>query len=103
MRIGIVTLKLKFNYGGILQNYALQQVLKRLGHEPITIDCFPSYPWLRQVLSCCKTMLLWFLLPPKAAFVSLSETSSVHFGFYQAVYRHDPDSKELFGFIDSRL
>lgn len=41
MKIGIVTQPLKSNYGGILQNWALQQVLKKLGHEPITIDALP--------------------------------------------------------------
>lgn len=38
MRIGIVTQPLKANYGGVIQNWALQQVLKKMGHEPITID-----------------------------------------------------------------
>ncbi len=38
MKIGILTHPLELNYGGILQNYALQVVLKRMGHEPITID-----------------------------------------------------------------
>ena len=38
MRIGIVTQPLLGNYGGILQNYALQQTLIRLGHTPLTID-----------------------------------------------------------------
>lgn len=38
MRIGILTQALNGNYGGILQNYALQQVLKQMGHNPITID-----------------------------------------------------------------
>lgn len=33
MRIGILTLPLNYNYGGILQAYALQNVLKRLGHD----------------------------------------------------------------------
>lgn len=33
MRIGIVTLPLHTNYGGLLQAYALQTVLRRLGHE----------------------------------------------------------------------
>ncbi|MCM1035930.1 MAG: polysaccharide pyruvyl transferase family protein [Bacteroides sp.] len=37
MRIGILTQPLRTNYGGILQNWALQQVLLRLGHSPITI------------------------------------------------------------------
>lgn len=46
MRIGIVTQPLEMNYGGILQNWALQQVLKRMGHEPITIDAYQRYSTL---------------------------------------------------------
>ena len=38
MKIGIITQSLQGNYGGILQNYALQTVLKRMGHNPVTID-----------------------------------------------------------------
>ena len=38
MRIGIVTQPLCANYGGILQNLALQRTLKMMGHEPITLD-----------------------------------------------------------------
>jgi len=59
MKIGIITQPLRFNYGGLLQNYALQQVLKHLGHEPITLDqdcCNPSR--LRICLACCKTFIL---------------------------------------------
>ena len=37
MKIGILTSPILNNYGGILQNYALQQIIKHLGHEPITI------------------------------------------------------------------
>lgn len=36
MRIGILTQTPCRNYGGILQNYALQQILKQMGHIPIT-------------------------------------------------------------------
>ncbi len=43
MRVGIVTQPLEMNYGGILQNWALQQALKRLGHDPITIDAYQRY------------------------------------------------------------
>ena len=46
MKIGIVTQPLRANYGGILQNYALQQVLKRMGHEVWTID-YNKYDWAR--------------------------------------------------------
>lgn len=37
MKIGIVTQPLGRNYGGILQNWALQQVLIKIGHRPVTI------------------------------------------------------------------
>lgn len=38
MKIGILTLPLHTNYGGILQAYALQKVLERMGHEVVIID-----------------------------------------------------------------
>lgn len=38
MKIGILTQPLHNNYGGLLQNYALQTVLKRLGHDVYTIN-----------------------------------------------------------------
>ena len=38
MRIGILTLPLHTNYGGILQAYALQTVLERMGHNVKVID-----------------------------------------------------------------
>ena len=37
MKILILTLPLHGNYGGVLQAYALQTVLKRMGHEVVTI------------------------------------------------------------------
>ena len=38
MRIGIITIVLNENYGGILQAYALQKVLKDMGHNVTHID-----------------------------------------------------------------
>lgn len=38
MKIAILTQPLRANYGGVLQNFALQQVLIKLGHKPITIE-----------------------------------------------------------------
>lgn len=38
MKIGILTQPLHTNYGGLLQNYALQQTLIRAGHDVETID-----------------------------------------------------------------
>ncbi|MFV0165369.1 polysaccharide pyruvyl transferase family protein [Empedobacter falsenii] len=37
-KIAILTQPLGTNYGGILQNYALQQILIKLGYNPITIN-----------------------------------------------------------------
>lgn len=38
MKIGILTLTLHTNYGGILQAYALQTVLERMGHEVVVFN-----------------------------------------------------------------
>ena len=61
MRIGIVTLPIHDNYGMILQNYALQKVLRSLGHTPITINFLYPTPLWRFVLSTCKSILLYFI------------------------------------------
>ena len=37
MKIGIFTQSLIANYGGVIQNFALQTILQRLGHKPYTI------------------------------------------------------------------
>ena len=58
MKIGIVTQPLYNNYGGLLQNFALQQVLKRLGHEPKTIDFVGRVSFTRYLLSTCKQLLI---------------------------------------------
>lgn len=43
MKIGILTQPLRTNYGGLLQAYALQKVLKDMGHEPQTINVNAKY------------------------------------------------------------
>lgn len=43
MKIGILTLPLHTNYGGILQAYALQTVLERMGHEVEVLNTRPSF------------------------------------------------------------
>lgn len=55
MKIGIITQPLACNYGGILQNYALQQVLKRMGHEVWTID-YNAFGWLRWLDSAWRVV-----------------------------------------------
>ncbi len=62
MRVGIITQPLYTNYGGILQNYALQQVLKKMGHTPITLDYLPTLTPSRYALSIGKGLFCSF--PP---------------------------------------
>lgn len=56
MIIGIVTQRLGRNYGGVLQNYALQQVLRNLGHNPITYD-ISSPTWIGWIISSIKFLI----------------------------------------------
>lgn len=49
MRIGILTLPLHTNYGGILQAYALQTVLERIGHEVEIINVPFTLPSISKV------------------------------------------------------
>ena len=43
MKIAILTLPLHTNYGGILQAYALQTVLERMGHQVVVLDLYTFY------------------------------------------------------------
>lgn len=56
MRIGIVTQPLSRNYGGILQNYALQQTLIKLGHTPYTFD-LGKYTWRDWAILTIKSVI----------------------------------------------
>lgn len=51
MKIGILTLPLYTNYGGLLQAFALQTVLKRMGHKPLTVAQPRRISLLRRILS----------------------------------------------------
>lgn len=63
MKIAILTQPLLYNYGGILQNYALQCVLKNLGHDPITFD---QVDWLPPRKIRIKRAILSLLFKKKA-------------------------------------
>lgn len=46
MKVGILTLPILNNYGGILQAYALQTALKKMGHEPyMVMRRLDELPW----------------------------------------------------------
>lgn len=64
MKIGILTLPLHTNYGGILQAWALQTVLERMGHEVKVInkERIPSAHGLSKYLRYIKRTILKYLL-----------------------------------------
>lgn len=64
MKIGIITQPLRLNYGGLLQNFALQTILERLGHKVETLDppLFPSIPFKKKPIIFGKRFIkkiLW--------------------------------------------
>ena len=69
MRIGILTLPLHTNYGGILQAYALQTILERMGHEVYVIhlkrDEIPNFSWKKKILCYTKRFLFRYILGKK--------------------------------------
>lgn len=72
MRIGILTLPLHTNYGGILQAYALQTVLERMGHEVVVFDTLKKNflpPLWKLPLSFAKRIVLKFLGKTNRVFI----------------------------------
>ena len=66
MKIGILTQPLDTNYGGLIQNYALQIVLKRLGHEVLTFNweykhMLPPDPYLLQIKKALSKVINFLL------------------------------------------
>jgi len=63
MKIAILTQFLRYNYGGILQNFALQTVLRRMGHEVVTLDPRRyQYSWKQYIGRSMKRVILRILL-----------------------------------------
>lgn len=59
MKIGIYTQPLRFNYGGILQAWAMQKVLRDMGHDVTTFDPDPflSLSWKKKPYVYCKRFI----------------------------------------------
>lgn len=74
MRIGIVTQPLLANYGGYLQNYALQQVLRQMGHIPITIDVGNRISIFRFVISTIRSIIFYFHPKKRRHFADFQQT-----------------------------
>lgn len=69
MKVGIVTLIGENNYGNLLQSYAMQTVLERIGHQVLILNRRKNHPTLRllflRILSFFKSLLHRYLLNDK--------------------------------------
>lgn len=61
MKIAILTQPLGKNYGGILQAYALQNILIRLGHDSVIIDRQDNYPSFKLLLWRLASLVKCFI------------------------------------------
>ena len=70
MKIGILTLPLHTNYGGILQAYALQTVLERMGHDVKILFLqrheISILPFWKRYFCYIKRLILKYILKNKA-------------------------------------
>lgn len=63
-KVTIITQHLLNNYGGLLQNFAIQRILKKLGHESITIDYMRTIApksFKQYLISWMKSFLCLFI------------------------------------------
>src|SRR5690606_24486793 len=73
MKIGILTLPLHTNYGGILQAYALQKALKDMGHDVCLID--RRFYIKKSLWRNIKNIIKRYLLNDKAILVTAQQIS----------------------------
>lgn len=101
MRIGVLTLPLHTNYGGILQAYALQRVLQDMGHDVVLLDNYPQCPTLKpfplQQMFYLKRLLMKVVAPHKALPLFYEKEAMVRYQkkehirqFYRQHVRHVP-------------
>lgn len=82
MKIGILTQPLHRNFGGILQNWALQQVLVHMGHKPEMIFlCGNSRPHGKllamRYMSFAKCVIKRYLLGCRGCVSSFDTESGI--------------------------
>ena len=95
-KIAILTQPLHTNYGGLLQAYALQKVLRDMGHEVVT-DKRPKIfiSFFRQLLSVSKQFILKYILFRKGI-----ETI---FPYFQTQKEYDIISQHTEKFINQHI
>lgn len=95
MKIGIISHPLGRNYGGILQNYALQLVLRKLGHEVVTCDYDGLTLYERAKLKV-KSVVLEININAKFATLRRFVEKNINCSRkYHTIPRHFPQTEKL--------
>ncbi len=109
MRIGIITQPLANNYGGLLQNYALQTILKRLGHYSITIDQYiyhSSILWIIKdlITTALKNFLFFLLHKPliNSEFMFRRRVEKIGPGTRLFIKKHIEKTNKCYGFTRTK-
>ena len=95
MMIGIITQPLHFNYGGLLQNFALQKVLEGMGHTPVTLDVYSNNKHLLIRFAIFCNTFFHFLIGKKG--------NRVFFPFIPDQKARDFASRETLKFIRNHI
>lgn len=103
MKIAILTQPLGTNYGGILQAFALQRILAKLGHESIILNRVKGYPsfWelMYRIGSFLKCIFRRFVKHDKRYILS----NPFNKGDYSVFAVVMPDNSKLKNFIQANI
>ena len=95
MKIGILTQPLVNNYGGILQNFALQQVVKSLGYKVETLNQdLLKLPIFIRILMAAKRLLCKYILRQDIRYIDAQTEIYVEF---------QKSNREIISFIKERI
>ena len=101
MKIAIMTQPLGKNYGGILQAYALQKILKDQGHEVVTIDRQPDKRILIiKLLYFFKSIIYKILRKNQGISFTPNQSAYVYSEMTDFIHKYIQLSKPLFNGAD---
>jgi len=96
-KIAILTQPIGFNYGGIIQNYALQLTLKKMGYEVITIAReYEKVSRIKLLLHKAKTTMLKSLNNDKIKIFSDDEKNYIASEMFRFIKDNISISEKLY-------
>ncbi|MBD0831213.1 polysaccharide pyruvyl transferase family protein [Aestuariibaculum sediminum] len=97
LKIGILTLPLHSNYGGLLQAYALLFVLKEMGHDAWLINYRNKKSKVRLVLSYLKRYILKYFLKKDVKISPFKEEEFIRSNTQRFINEHiQPQTKAFY-------